>query len=189
MPEAFRSPAHSGAFGVALSGFFDRAAVLSAVSAAERRVLAKFGAFVRRRAKSSIRKRKRSAPPGSPPSSHRGDLRRLIFFGLDPVSRSVVVGPVVFDKARPQTPGAPEALEHAGAVTRRVRVPLPVGRKATARQAAAFKRLLQAGRVPRPSVQYRTVTLHYRGNPFMAPALAAEVRDDLPKILRDCVTK
>lgn len=56
----------------AKGNFFDRKAVLAAVDKATLRVLSKFGAFVRRRAKSSIRKRKKASPPGQPPSSHSG---------------------------------------------------------------------------------------------------------------------
>jgi len=56
--------------------FFDRQAVISKVDAATRRVLSRFGAFVRQRAKSSIRKRRNPAPPGSPPSSHTGLLKK-----------------------------------------------------------------------------------------------------------------
>ena len=42
--------------------FFDRGAVLRATTAAERRVLSRFGAFVRQRARTSIRQRKGIAP-------------------------------------------------------------------------------------------------------------------------------
>lgn len=73
--------------------FFDRARVQRALDDGSRKVLSKFGAFVRRRAKSSIRKRKAVSQPGKPPSSHVGTLRNLIFFGYDPVLRSVVIGP------------------------------------------------------------------------------------------------
>src|SRR5690606_6172596 len=49
--------------------FFDRKAVTSRVDKATRKVLSRFGAFVRRTARSSIRKRKKTSQPGSPPSS------------------------------------------------------------------------------------------------------------------------
>ena len=78
----------------AKSMFFDTKAVMSRVDKATRAVLSKFGAFVRTRARSSIKKRKDSAPPGSPPSSHTGLLKRFIYFGFDPACRSVVIGPV-----------------------------------------------------------------------------------------------
>ena len=48
--------------------FFDRAKVKNAVDKGVRKVLSKFGAFVRRTARSSIRKRKRVSAPGEPPS-------------------------------------------------------------------------------------------------------------------------
>ena len=61
--------------------FFDRQAVTSRMDPAKRKVLSKFGAFVRRTAKGSIRRRKKPAPPESPPSSHTGLLKKFIFFG------------------------------------------------------------------------------------------------------------
>jgi len=89
--------------------FFDRPAVRRSVDAAKRRVLSRAGAFVRTAARTSIRKRKGSAPPGRPPHSHEGSLRRLILFGYDRDTDSVVVGPVGFKKSV-----APRALEHGG---------------------------------------------------------------------------
>jgi hypothetical protein len=90
--------------------FFDSAKIVRSVDAATRRVLSKFGAFVRTSARSSIRKRKRSAAEGQPPSSHTGLLKKFIFFGYDPERRSVVIGP-----ARLGKPGeAPRALELGG---------------------------------------------------------------------------
>lgn len=168
--------------------FLDRASVLEKVEKGKRRALSKFGAFVRRSARSSIRKSKKSAAPGTPPKSHRGDLKRLIFFSLDPEKGSVVVGPVVFPKARPQSPGAPEALEYAGTVTRTVKTPLgPSGRKAAGRQGKAYSEKIRKGLLPKPPPPPSKVeqkTFKYRGNPFMHPAF----RDNLtnPK-LRDCI--
>jgi len=57
--------------------FFTSKAVLSATDRATRRVVSRFGAYVRRAAKSSIRKRKRISCPGKPPSSHTGLLKRF----------------------------------------------------------------------------------------------------------------
>lgn len=74
--------------------FFDKKKVLDAADRATSRVLSRFGAFVRTRARSSIRKRKRISDPGSPPSSHVGTLRDSIYFAYDPARRSVVIGPV-----------------------------------------------------------------------------------------------
>jgi len=95
--------------------FFDRQAVISKVDAATRRVLSKFGAFVRRSAKSSIRKRKKPAPPGQPPSSHTGLLKKFIFFGYDAARQSVVIGPTRLNqKGRGE---APPLLEYGGKTT------------------------------------------------------------------------
>ena len=97
--------------------FFDRHVVIAAVDNAKRKVLSKAGAFIRTAAKTSIRKRKGSAPPGAPPHSHEGSLRRLILFGYDKPNDSVVVGPVGFKKSE-----APSVLEYGGetVVLRRV---------------------------------------------------------------------
>ena len=89
--------------------FFDTPKVRRAVDSAKRKVLSKAGAFIRTRARSSIRKRKASAPPGSPPCSHVGTLKRLIYFGYDPQADSVVVGPEKFGDT-----GAPGTLEFGG---------------------------------------------------------------------------
>ncbi len=92
--------------------FFDSKKVLSATDRATRRVLSRFGSFVRRTAKSSIRKRKRVSSPGSPPSSHTGLLKRFLFFGYETTKRAVVVGFVKF--SRRGTGEAPALLEHGG---------------------------------------------------------------------------
>lgn len=100
--------------------FFDRTAVTKAVDRAKRRVLSRFGAFVRRRARSSIRKRKAVSQPGQPPSSHTGLLRRLIFFFFDRDRESVVIGPL---KANTENggglPTVPEVLEEGGTAMRK----------------------------------------------------------------------
>ena len=94
--------------------FFDVPRVRRAMDAATRRALGKAGAFIRRRAKTSIRKRKKVSQPGNPPHSHAGHLRRLIFFAYDPAGQTVVIGPVPFRKGE-----APRLLEFGGVTTRR----------------------------------------------------------------------
>lgn len=91
----------------------------SRVDIATRKVLGKFGAFVRRTAKSSIRQRRQAAPAGSPPSSHTGLLKKFIFFGYDAGQKSVVIGPARLNgKARGN---APSILEYGGSTTLRRR--------------------------------------------------------------------
>ena len=92
--------------------FFDRPKVQRAMDRAKRRRLSRAGAFIRQRARTSIRKRKRQSRPGQPPSSHTGLLRRFILFGYDRRSDSVVVGPVGFRRSR-----APNVLEFGGRTT------------------------------------------------------------------------
>ena len=90
--------------------FFDRRAVIDAVSRAKRKVLSRMGAFIRTAARSSIRKRKGVSAPGSPPHSHTGLLKRFIFFGYDPQTDSVVIGPAKLNKGGE----APHVLEFGG---------------------------------------------------------------------------
>jgi len=94
--------------------FFDSKKVMRSADRATRRVLSRFGAYVRRSAKSSIRKRKRVSAPGQPPSSHTGLLKKFIFFAYDPDEKNVVIGPVRLSRKPGQ---APEALEHGGQTT------------------------------------------------------------------------
>jgi len=92
--------------------FFDSRHVMNRVDKATRSVLSKFGAYVRRTARRSIRKRKRRSRPGKPPSDHTGLLKRFIFFGYDPDKQSVVIGPEKLGKGE-----APPALEYGGTST------------------------------------------------------------------------
>jgi hypothetical protein len=92
--------------------FFDSPKVIRSVDKSTRKVLSRFGAFVRRTAKRSIRKRRKSSAPGSPPSSHTGLLKRFIFFGYDLQTDSVVIGPArLTENNRGQ---APSLLEYGG---------------------------------------------------------------------------
>lgn len=54
------------------------------------------------------------SPPGAPPRSITGKLRKFIFFSYDPGSRSVVIGP----EKLPGGTGAPQILEEGGTVRR-----------------------------------------------------------------------
>jgi hypothetical protein len=97
-------------FQAAKQGFFDRAAVQQKVDKATRKVLSRFGAFVRQRAKTSIKKRKGTSPPGQPPYSHVGLLRKFILFAYDADRQSVVIGPTLIREGS----AAPRLLEHGG---------------------------------------------------------------------------
>ena len=94
--------------------FFDSPKVLGAVDKATRKVFSRFGAFVRRTARGSIRKRKKTSAPGQPPSSHTGLLKRFIFFSFDPSRKSVVIGPMRLNQ---RNTDAPHILEYGGTAT------------------------------------------------------------------------
>lgn len=98
--------------------FFDRKAVTNAVDRATRKVLGKFGAYVRTTARSSIRRRKKVSAPGQPPTSWTGLLKRFLFFAYEPDRKSVVIGPARFDKSDGE---ALPLLEYGGRTTRRDR--------------------------------------------------------------------
>lgn len=100
----------------AQAGFFDRARVQHATTDAERWVLSRFGAFVRQRARTSMRRRKDPAPPGQPPSAHVGLLRQHLYFAWDQDHRSVVIGPVRLNQR--QAAEAPPLLEYGGTAMR-----------------------------------------------------------------------
>lgn len=94
--------------------FFDRERVLKDAGLKTVRALSRFGAFVRQRARSSMRpggKRGKTSPPGVPPRTHVGHLKRLLFFSWDPATRSVVIGPIKFRQGV-----VPSLLEFGGTV-------------------------------------------------------------------------
>jgi hypothetical protein len=97
--------------------FFSAPKVLGAVNKGERRALSRSGALVRTIAKRSIRKRKKPSQPGQPPSSHSGLLKRFIFFGYDPATRSVVVGPAPLGMGT----DAQQTLEFGGRAKQRLK--------------------------------------------------------------------
>lgn len=109
----------------AKSFFFDRAAVLSRVDAANVKLLSKAGAYIRRTAKGLIRKvGKKGTPsaPGSPPKSRVGLLKDRIFFIYDDASRSVLIGPDAMSMkyrhgdGKPVRGTVPEVLESGGEI-------------------------------------------------------------------------
>ena len=184
-------------------GFFDRAAVTNAVDKATRRVLSKCGAFVRKRAKSSIRKRKKISAPGSPPSSHVGTLKKLIYFAYDQTAKTVIVGPALFQKTR-MLGGktVPQSLEEGGTSEHeefQVTGGRWVGRgspllkdkkdRPGARDAAGkfLKRgtIVAADLTGRPK---RVVKRALVSRPFMKPALDAEMPKFAP-LFKDSVSK
>jgi hypothetical protein len=109
--------------------FFDRQKVINAVGKAAAKNLSQAGSFIRRSARSSLRRRKSVAPAGSPPSVHSrdpvGNLKN-IWFVFEPARQSVVVGPLLLSGSRlrgSNRPTVPALHELGGTavVTRRKR--------------------------------------------------------------------
>lgn len=85
--------------------FFERQIVIDAVGRAGAKNLSKAGSFIRRSARSSLRRRKKVAPPGEPPSVHSQDrvaTLKNIWFVFDPGQRSVVIGPLKLNGSKLQ---------------------------------------------------------------------------------------
>ena len=137
--------------------FFDRPKVRKAVDRGKRRALSRAGAFIRQRARTSIRRRRRSSRPGEPPSSHTGLLRRFILFGYDRQRDSVVVGPVGFRRSQ-----APNVLEFGG------------------------RTIVESGRARRSGRARKKRTVRIAARPYMRPALEKE-RSNLPAVWRNSV--
>jgi hypothetical protein len=160
----------------AKSNFFDRKSVMGAVDAATRKVLSKFGSFVRKRAKTSIRKKKGTSKPGSPPYSQLGYLRQFLFFSYDRPRSSVVIGPARLNDT--SDPGALPRLEYGGTMQgngRVIFVSREVGRHKKGKFVSGGKdRVVLEG------------TITYKPRPFMGPALQAEL-PKLPAMWRDSV--
>lgn len=134
--------------------FFDRGTVAKFLDAKTRKVLSKFGAFVRRRAQTSMRSPPKKSyrggkspvsSPGSPPFAHAGGkklLRKLLFFAYDATRKQVVIGPLRLGRTADQH--VPRVLEEGGTIARR----------------------LKSGKTNRG---------RYRARPFMRPAFAKEL--------------
>lgn len=115
--------------------FFDREVVIRATKDADRKALGRIGSYVRSVAQNSIKKAPEAkrekktgkynknyvavSPPGSPPFSHTGRLKRGILFGYDAANISVVIGPTLLPNSGKNPPDAPEMLEYGGNTRRK----------------------------------------------------------------------
>lgn len=75
--------------------------------------LKRFGFRTRQAAMSSMKFRKKPAPPGEPPSAHKGTIKNLVLYDVDENTLSVIVGPKLFAPAT----GAPRIQEFGDTVT------------------------------------------------------------------------
>lgn len=136
------------------SQFFDASKVRDDADRKHAKVQAKFGAFVRRRMKSSLRYRKKPSAPGQPPSARRdpryggkSPLRELIFFSRDPATNSVVIGPLAFGTRRAGTleKGGPATVRAGRGRTKTVTIrPRPFVKPAGDAEAKNFPELLRS---------------------------------------------
>ena len=100
--------------------FFDQTRVIRDMDRKTKKVMSKGGAYIRRTAQTSMRTKKGSSPPGSPPYAHgQKKLRKNIFFIYDPERKNLVVGPTLFERTRDKK--IPSTLESGGVVTRFMR--------------------------------------------------------------------
>lgn len=162
--------------------FFDRPGIIAKMDNTARKVLSKFGAFVRTRDRSSIRTRKKPSAPGSPPSSHTGTLKNRILFGYDDSARSVVIGAektnqVHFDgNGDPVSGTIPGVIEEGG----EIRV-LEVFKYGKWQRADLRSRRSLAG------LQTRLRTVRIAARPHTGPAFEAEKRN-LPSLWADALS-
>lgn len=71
----------------------DKAKVKRAASTATITNLSHAGALIRKIARNSIRRGKKESPPGTPPHTRKGQLKRAILFAVERSRGAVVIGP------------------------------------------------------------------------------------------------
>jgi hypothetical protein len=153
----------------AQQGFFDREVIDRKIDAQMKRVLSRFGAFVRTRDRTSLRYGKGTSGPDQPPTAHRSmtrlktnkkgetkqqsvsPLREFIFFAYDESGGqpSVVIGPILLNGSKP---GVLRIIEEGGDET--------------------FT-----------DARGRAVSRHYRPHPHTGPAFQMELQMTLPGLL------
>lgn len=148
--------------------FFDRAAVKGRMTKANRKALSKAGAFIRRRARSSLRRRKKRSEPGQPPSVHTSDrvaTLKNILFAYEPERETLVVGPVKLNQKTilgPQLGVATVPQVHEFGATVKIR------------EAKVGQHWRSGRRRIRRGQPVRVRRVKYPERPFMGPALEAE---------------
>lgn len=169
--------------------FFDRQKVADAAERATDRALAKAGAYIRLRARRSIRRRKRTSAAGSPPSQHATGSTgfdaglKFILFGKAGPGR-VIVGPVGHGGGRSRVPAI---LERGGSVTIHEKQISP---DLAEQLGLSAPWLVYGPRNPPAKAwqQTRTRTVAIAARPFMGPAFARVITEELPKELRGMLT-
>lgn len=167
--------------------FFDEPKVQAALGKARTKALKKAGAFVRRAARSSMRRRAKASAPGAPPSAHAGkglQSLKTILFALEPSRSTVVVGPVGFNQKNSGI-SVPRLHEYGGALQiQEFRYVAGVSEGPWRRINARTKPKPQPGK----KIELRTRTANYPKRPFMQPALDREA-PKFPDIFKNALAK
>lgn len=160
--------------------FFDRIEVKNRLDKKKLKIYRSAGAFTRKVARNSIKKRKKRNPdpePNKPPrtsDTKNSRLRKGILFGLDDYTESVVVGVV-----RSGTKDNAWVFENGGVASIFANPgfdekPAKSKRKASPKQKRAFKRLLKEGRITGrerfQKTERKRVLATFRPFPLMGPA-------------------
>jgi hypothetical protein len=178
------------------NSFFDRPAVVGRLTIARRKALTKAGAYVRKRARSSMRRRKSASKPGSPPSAHESGSApslKTILFAYDEQIDGVVVGPVKLNRyingveAR-STVGALHEFGETANISEHRYMPDGSGwmPQTTVMEWRRTDRRRSLRIRPGLRLEQRKRVAQYPKRPFMAPALAAE-QSKFPDLFRDSI--
>lgn len=157
------------------AAFFDSEKVRRHLEIADLKAQSKIGAYIRTRARSSLRRRKSTSSPGSPPSVHSSDgvaTLKNIRFGYDFKTKSTVVGPVglnTVDKLNGRSArGIAPKLHEFGGTRSVLEVQWPDGRW------QRFDNRRKFGDYTTWPKRWRKAK--YPPRPFMAPAMRAEAK-------------
>lgn len=151
--------------------FFDREKIKRALDRQQRRSISKSLAFVRTRARSLLRRRKRPAAAGRPPSVHSsGPGLKTILFAYDTRIKGGIVGPVKLNQVNITDLG-----------TKTVPSILEFGSQVRIHETQSFtdgkwyrrdrRRKLGIGQ------KRRVRSVQYQPRPFMTPALETEAKN------------
>lgn len=160
--------------------FFDRERIRVRLDAQKRKRLSKAGAYVRRTARTLLR-RQTPRPAPQPPATHSPEPNlRTVLFAYDPHAETVVAGPVRLRKRLKKStqPTVPALLEHGGSseVT-----------EYAEEHTLQWKPAAQFfPRTSRRKFAVRRRMAVYEPRPFMGPALSHN-QDQFPELFRNCI--
>lgn len=178
--------------------FFTADAVTKRLEKAKLTALRRFGGYLAKTAKRSMRYRKGPSAPGQPPSAHKNKrraalkkmgramnngalLRELLFFAYDPTTDTVVVGPQGFAAKGSNVP-TPQLHEEGGERTGQkgdvLEVKNPAGRDERGR---FFSRGVHL-------IRMEGKRLRFPARPYMAPALK-KTRAKFAEMFRSTLTR